>query len=284
MANLTRTLRAQIAEDTVKIVRSGFYLTNSGTTVHIENLVQYCVQNTQLFEPTQLEQLRKNIAFNPSAKTDTKFAVVNETTLAGAARVLQTTGEPVLALNFASARNPGGGFLNGSQAQEESLAVSSALYESLLQKIAFYRKHRNSASLLYSDTMILSPDCPVFRDDSGSLLDAPYLVSFITSPAPNAGAIRAKGSAEAVLIPKVLAQRLDYILTLAATYGYKNLVLGAWGCGVFGNDPRLLAETYSALLITGVWSNYFNSITLSIKDNSPQCKKIKIFADALTQL
>src|SRR5439155_18521395 len=155
------------------------------------------------------------------------FEVANETTLAGIARVLADGAGPVAALNFASAKNPGGGFLGGSQAQEESLARSSALHASLLRAPQFYERHRAAPSPLYSDAMILSPGCPVFRDDGGALLEEPRLVAFVTSAAPNAGAAAANRPEELPLIPGALRRRSEDVLALAASQGYRRLVLGA---------------------------------------------------------
>ncbi len=84
-------------------------------------------------------------------------------------------------LNFASAKNPGGGFLGGSQAQEESLARSIALYASLQSEFQFYEEHREMVILLYSHSMIFSPNCPVFRDDQGVLLSKPMLASLLVA-------------------------------------------------------------------------------------------------------
>src|SRR5262249_38608560 len=158
----------------------------------------------------------------------------------GIARVLSEGEGSVAALNFASAKDPGGGFLNGSQAQEESLARSSALYASLLRGWEFYDRHRASPSCLYLDAMIVSPGCPVFRDDDGTLLEEPQLVTIITSPALNAGAAADNRPEELPRIPEVFRRRSEYGLALAASQGANRLVLGAWGCGVFRNDPAVV--------------------------------------------
>jgi uncharacterized protein (TIGR02452 family) len=94
---------------------------------------------------------------------------VNGTSLASA-RTIAARGTTPLVLNFASAKNPGGGFLNGARAQEESLARSSALYP-CLRKSGMYDHHRASGDCLYTDWMIVSPEVPVYRDDeTGALL------------------------------------------------------------------------------------------------------------------
>src|SRR6185437_10556724 len=108
-----------------------------------------------------------------------------------AGRLLRDEGaDRVLALNFASARHPGGGFLKGSQAQEESLARASGLYACIAPLRGMYDANHRFRSCLYTDHLIYSPDVPVFRADNDSLLDHPYPVSFVTAPAVNAGAVR----------------------------------------------------------------------------------------------
>ncbi|MFN8419489.1 MAG: TIGR02452 family protein [Anaerolineae bacterium] len=143
-------------------------------------------------------------------------------------------------LNFASAKHPGGGFLGGAKAQEESLARSSGLYPSLLKCPAYYQHNRRRSNALYSDWMIYSPACPIWRRDDGSWLEMPYTVDFITSPAPNAGAVRVNSPADIPQIAPTLVDRSAKVLALAARWRCEALILGAWGCGVFRSDPLRL--------------------------------------------
>lgn len=278
---MNRSLLMELAEKTVEIVERGSYQTASGRVIDIAASVRACLDATRFFPSEELERLRQEVLARPSEGFGTTFEVVNETTLAGIARVLAEGKGPVAALNFASAKNPGGGFRNGSQAQEESLARSSALYASLLQASEFYKRHRSSPSLLYSDAMIWSPDCPVFRDDEGRLLDEPQLVSFITSPAPNAGAAADHRPEELPLIPEVFRRRSEYVLALAASQGYKCLVLGAWGCGVFRNDPAIVAAAFLDHLRRGAWSGRFERVVFSVLDTSSSGKTLAAFQRAM---
>jgi uncharacterized protein (TIGR02452 family) len=170
--------------------------------------------------------------------------VTGESSLGATARL----GGDVACLVFASARNPGGGFLNGAQAQEESIARGSALYPCLLAAQPFYDYHRQSSSLLYSDRVIYSPAVPVFRDAHDQLLPSPYPVNFLTCAAPNLSALRAGQPSAADEVPAVLNRRATRILRVAAAHGHRRLVLGAWGCGVFGNDPAVVAGAFAAAL------------------------------------
>lgn len=277
---MKRATRMELARQTVEIVERGSYTSASGRNIDIAASFRACLDATRFFPPEELAQLRDEVLARPIETAATRFEVVNETTLAGIARVLADGQGPVAALNFASARNPGGGFLNGSQAQEESLARSSALHASLLRAWDFYERHRAMPSLLYSDAMILSPGCPVIRNDDGALLDTPQLASFITSPAPNAGAAADNRPEELPHIPEVFRRRSEYVLALAACHGYKQLVLGAWGCGVFRNDPALVAAAFMGHLRGQAWSGRFERVVFSVLDTSPSHETLAAFQRA----
>ncbi len=237
--------------------------------------------------PASTRQGLKNCETNAWTCGSTRFAtevvVVNETTLEGAGFLAdQQTFQRVGVLNFASAKRPGGGFLKGSAAQEEALARSSALYASLMQYPEFYAHHRRTKNGAYSDRMIYSPDCPVFRDDSGRLLDRPYMVDFITSPAPNAGTLRKRGH-YAQQIPAILKQRAHKILTLACSKGCDAMVLGAWGCGVFRNDPAMVAAVFGDLLLEdGPYCGCFKAVRFSVFDDSVDLENLRAFSSVFS--
>src|SRR5260370_38640775 len=111
---------------------------------------------------------------------NTNVEVANETTFRGLSR-LSASGGHIGCLNFASAKNPGGGFLSGAQAQEEALARSSALYPCLLRAPDYYERNRANHSAIYLDLVIFSPLVPFFRDDSAALLERPALAAVITA-------------------------------------------------------------------------------------------------------
>lgn len=265
---MSRNQRAAMAAETLGILEAGRYVSASGIEVSIAGPQQECASRTRLFRPEDLAALLEQVRSEPLADEPARIEVVNETTLAGIDRLLAEESGPVAALNFASAKNPGGGFQGGSQAQEESLARSSGLYPSLMQAWPYYETHRAGSSALYTDTMILSPGCPIIRDDSGALLDRPRLATFITSAAPNAGAVLQNSPHEAGLIPETFRRRGEYVLALAAAGGCRSLVLGAWGCGVFRNDPAMVAGMFRALLGEEKWNRRFSRVRFSVLDLS----------------
>jgi uncharacterized protein (TIGR02452 family) len=198
---------------------------------------------------------------------DARIEVTPETTHAAARRLVENEGATrLLVLNFASAKNAGGGFLGGSRAQEESLARSSALYATLQASQEYYDRNRQAGTTLYTDHAIVSPDVPVFREDDGTLLDRPYEVTFFTMPAVNVGALRENSEAIRQVEP-TMAGRVEKLLAFAAAEGFEDLLLGAWGCGVFRNDPRTIARLFhEALLGPDAWASKFRRIVFAVYD------------------
>lgn len=182
-------------------------------------------------------------------------------------------------LNFASARNPGGGFLGGSQAQEESLARSSGLYPCLMAQFALYEFNRGNPSCLYSDWMIYSPGVPVFRNDDGVLLDAPYDATFLTAPAVNAGAVRQNEPDAVGRIDATNRERARKLLWIANHHGHRTLILGAWGCGVFRNDPRAMAGMFADLL-HGEFAGCFDRVVMAVYDRTAGQQVLAAFTQA----
>ncbi|MBD2085958.1 TIGR02452 family protein [Trichocoleus sp. ST-U3] len=270
--------RIAIAQDTLEILEAGYYYSPEGKQVDIGQGLVSCLAQTKYYEPDTLSTIKQNVLSSSPQFSNIEFEVRNETTLMGAERITQSQNfQKIAVLNFASAKNPGGGFLKGAQAQEESLARSSALYKSLLKCPEYYDFHRSQRSLLYSDRIIYSPDCPIFRKDDGTLLEKPFLVDFITSPAPNAGAIWRNQPKDAEKIPEVLYSRGAKLLSLAVYYGCDALVLGAWGCGVFKNEPSMVAQMFADFLLpNGQFWGRFRSVLFSVLDSS---KESRIFGE-----
>ncbi len=219
------------------IAARGSYQGPDGTVL-LRSEVAAAVAGTRLYLPE--DRLPDSTATPVAAR----ISVTDESTLTATRRL----GGDLACLVFASARNPGGGFLNGAQAQEESLARGSALYPCMRAAGDFYAHHRAHVELTYSDRVIYSPDVPVFRDDKGNLLRKPYPVSFLTAAAPNLSAIARTQPEHVASVPAILHRRASRVLRVAAAHGHQRLVLGAWGCGVFGNDPTTVARAMHTAL------------------------------------
>lgn len=276
---MKRTLRAGQARDTLSIFEQGFYLAPSGKRISVRDAEQAAVAGTRLYD---LGALAPSPVTSPQPFT--RLTVTRQTTMEALAELAARPGGSLGCLNFASAKNAGGGFLNGAQAQEESLARSSGLYPCLLAQEGYYARNRAHSSVLYLDLAIFSPGVPFIRNDEGELLENFYTAAVITCPAPNAGAVLRNEPEHADQIRAVLERRSDFVLTIAQREGLQRLVLGAWGCGVFKNDPRMVAQVFAERLgPKGRFSNVFAEVVFAIHDPSPEQEIYRAFETVFTE-
>ena len=263
---IPRELAVRLGEEAVAISKAGKY---AGPTGHIDisGQILSSLKKTSFYDADHVHQ--------PTSKGahSTRIEVTNETTLSAHQRHL-AKGHNAVSLNFASATQPGGGFLGGARAQEEYLCRSSALFVTIKDS-PMYEYHRDNWTPFYSDAMIYSGDVPVFRDDQHDLLATPYLASFITSAAPLAKKVPPH---EHPKLPNVIFHRIVKILSVAKSKGHDSLILGAWGCGAFGNDGHLVSELFHRML-TVEFAGSFKEVTFAIVDTSPEQRFIGPFAE-----
>lgn len=189
----------------------------------------------------------------------------------------------VLVLNFANPVHPGGGVRRGARAQEEDLCRQSTLLLSLESSQAsfYYALHRKHNDFLASDTMILSPNVEIIRNASGELLpDGTTDVAVLTCAAPVARHCGFAPTDER--LQRILYRRISGILSTAIVYGYRYLVLGAWGCGAFGNDANIVAQLFDRAF-REIRQNYihgntpFRHVCFAVLDRTPDQYNLKSF-------
>jgi uncharacterized protein (TIGR02452 family) len=265
LLNIHRDVAAELGCSALTISEAGAYLNDSGETVDIRVPVSNAIA-AKISLPGDAPLPHSKSPVFP----DTSIQVANETTLAAARRLLEGGCRPLI-LNFANGIQPGGGFLTGARAQEESLCRSSALFLTLVAD-PMYAAHRKRSDYESSDWCILSPVVPVFRDDAGLPLNHSYLLDFITSAAPVGQRVGQPRSAD------LLRARIHRVLAIAKAYGYETLILGAWGCGAFGNDPKRTAADFRHALETD-FRCAFSKVVFAITDWSPERKFLGPFRD-----
>ncbi|KAI6046307.1 hypothetical protein EDC04DRAFT_1682660 [Pisolithus marmoratus] len=258
----------EIADSTLRAIDAG-RVSFAGIPLDLGAKIRFSNHNTRYYSP-DASSLSSWASGAPSHKPanhaiSTEISVIEASTLAGA-RLLHdslsshsTLHGRIALLNFASATKPGGGFLNGSQAQEESIARSSTLYPSLMTDAAqqFYKLHHNDRKGgFYYHAMIYSPSIVILRNDAGDWV-SPFEVDVLTSAAVNAGDVRSKNRrSTSPLDPQSLEkqieaamrERMARILCLFEQLGAENLVLGSFGTGVFQNDVEFVAKVWAELL------------------------------------
>jgi uncharacterized protein (TIGR02452 family) len=139
-----------------------------------------------------------------------------------------------------------------------------------------YAWHETHRDPFYTDYAIYSPDVPVFRDDNGILLDEPYLCAFITCPAVNARVALDRDPNCGSAIRAAMAKRIERVLAIASTHNHAHVILGAWGCGVFGNDPYEIATLFQAAL-RRPFQGAFSGVVFAVLDQSPEHRFITPF-------
>lgn len=260
---MKRSTRKTIALETAEILKSGSYRVH-GTDVDLRESLARSKAETRCYDPVALNELVHSL--KPAEATEANISVGNETTLDGAQDLLQHS-ESVAALNFASAKNPGGGFLGGAEAQEEAICRPSTLYSSLeTQMENYYEANRRGSNALYSDRTIYSPHVQVFRDEEGEFLEQPYELAFVTAPAPNRGALEHNSPGLLSEVEPVFRRRIVSVLAVMAHHGHRNVVLGAWGCGVFRNSARDVATWFHHALVELGWQSHFDHVRFSVLD------------------
>jgi uncharacterized protein (TIGR02452 family) len=263
--NIPRDVAAALGRSAVEAAREGCYVTQAGQKVVWRDAVQAACAVKRSIAPDATLPNGEQAAF-----TETRVQVTNETTL-GASLHFVKCGLRPLALNFANGIHPGGGFLGGARAQEEVLCRSSALYQTLIGD-PMYEAHRMRQLPDSTDWAIYSPDVPVFRMDDGTELQQPWRLSFMTCAAPYAPTIGQPQAGD------LLQKRIHRLLAIARSYGFSALVLGAWGCGAFANDPHRTALDFRQALEND-YSGAFSDIVFAITDWSPERKFLGPFRD-----
>lgn len=150
----------------------------------------------------------------------------------------------ILVLNLANPVNPGGGVRRGARAQEEDLCRKSSLLLSLESEDAslYYMYNRYLRTYMGSDAIIITPKVEIIKDEEGNLLEDSVIVSVMTCAAPCLS-YGMEGLTDEQY-KDMLYNRIMGMLRCAAYLGYKNLILGAFGCGAFDNDARIVSALF----------------------------------------
>jgi uncharacterized protein (TIGR02452 family) len=268
-----REQRKRIAEETLKIQQQGFYIAPSGKRIDIKTAQKRSEESSQLITPADGKQLVGSIQPLKDAPR-VPCEVINVSTVQAIIDARKTS-DSVAALNFASARNPGGGFLNGAMAQEEALATSSGLYSTQLKHNKYYEANRSNTSMMYTDYVIYSPDVVFFRDVNYNLLETPVTANILTLPAVNLGQVKAKGE-DISRAKKVMKDRMRLCLAILASEKNEVIILSAYGAGVFGNDANDVARNWQELLFSEGYGGFFKRIIFAVLDK-PNGENIRPF-------
>lgn len=181
--------------------------------------------------------------------------------------------KPVLVLNLANPVHPGGGVRNGAKAQEEDLCRKSSLLISLESPEAaeYYEYNRSLNTYMGSDAVMIHPQVEIIKDENGELLEDSVVVAVMTCAAP-----MLRNGMEGLSqkqYEELMLHRITGMLKVAAYLGYQHLVLGAFGCGAFCNDAKVVSDIFYKALkefnFDGMKeSDMFRRIDFAVLDHS----------------
>ena len=245
----------QLAQDNIKICQDGFYTNLRGEQVDIKEARDAAIASAKLYRP----DYKFSHKFRTSCAGEIEFTC--ETTTGACHRLIVREGiAKTVALNFANPHEPGGGFLRGALAQEECICRTSILYN-VLDTDALSEMYTNCPPTnLFSDYMSLVSGVPMIRDDEYEPLDEPFRADFITCAAP----LASRFAGEKKELDRAVKTRVRKIIQCAAENGYDAIILGAFGCGAFGNSTRDVAYAFRKVLLDEGMSRAFNKIVFAI--------------------
>lgn len=249
---------ASVFEDTMERIKQSLDFTNA---------TNFSIHNQQFIPESAI------ISISDVPKVD-KPANIIVSRLRSFEAAAQYIGKRTAVLNFASATNPGGGVEKGASAQEECLCRVSTLYPCLADqkmRASFYTPHRKNGNTLHNDDIIYTPNVLVIKDDDHNLLSEPFSVDIISCAAPNlreqpsnqyntGDTIKVQISDNELLA--LHEKRARKIFSSAIANGVEILILGAFGCGAFQNNPHIVAQAYKNVLPD--FAHYFHTIEFAI--------------------
>lgn len=225
---------------------------------HLSKSVDYAKEHTEVFFEDDYP------AFDMSKEKDTVITVTGDRSFQAAMRLHRENPDAKIAvMNFANAFHPGGGVTKGSSAQEESLCRTSTLYPLLYRvtlRDSYYKHHHDVNTPKATDSLIYTEGVVICKtDESLPKRMEPQdwvTVDVITIAAPD---LRTRSNVHAPLVGGGTymnnaelfgyhVKRAIHMLTCAASKKADILVLGAFGCGAFQNDPNVVARAYKTAL------------------------------------
>lgn len=265
----TRALRAEVFQSTLRLSEAGTYVSENRKLVGLSNYLNPDAVADNVFYDREIHLLAQDKQY------DTQYKVVERDCLESAHELLQVDPTDDLAiLNMASASNPGGGVYGGAGAQEEYLFRCSDYYRFLFQYAINFdcrsygitpnAQHRYPLDRNFGG--VYTHGVTIFRDTVAKgypLIDQPWHANFIAVAACN---LRHDERGER--IPSYLIEttknKIRTILRIAAANNQTRLVLGALGCGAFGNPPRHIAELFRDILHEEEFRTRFREVDFAI--------------------
>lgn len=253
-----------------------------------EKEIDYSFNNTIYYNSFHdFEFTKKLKRLSKNSRKDIQIYNLDTVKVTAAISAVASSKSKIAILDFASYKKPGGGFLNGSTAQEEDICSKSTLYPILKLFEPIYKRRKGNKGE-YGDDMFYVPKVwfkaplvePLIKIPLHSRSDLSYddyekeeefFADVIVSAAPNAKILRQH--CDERYINRILFKRIECIFKVAIANKVSTLILGAYGTGVFDNDIFVVATAFKECC--DMYHEYFENIIFAIPDK----KKVKIFRE-----
>lgn len=260
-----KEMRAGIFQNTIALVNQGFYITESGRKIVLDN--------DRMFSGTKFYSRQFDVYDIPAINGRTTVEVVETDCMLEGIRLLDEGYRPAV-LNMANRRTPGGGVLNGAGAQEETIFRRTNIFRSLYQFAPFAGDYgvRRSALQYPMDRNfggIYTPSVTVFREEEGNgfrLMEEPRELSFISVAGMNRPDLNLNGMIVDHLLEPI-RHKIRTILRIGLVHGHDSLVLGALGCGAFHNPPAQIARLFHEVLMEKEFADKYRHISFAILED-----------------
>lgn len=279
----------EVLQNTLQILKQGYYQVN-GRTVNLK-LSKKEMETIHVLLPEDVQDICNRTDFEKvfvmgrcgyGCENMDSFAAARQQYKRFSYMFWKDEKTIVLVLNFANPVHPGGAVRRGAIAQEEDLCRKSSLLLSLESRHAekYYAYNRKLDSYMGSDAMMFTPEVEIIRDEDGKLLEETVIVAVLTCAAPMITQGREGMSEDAY--QNMIYNRIMGMLKCAAYFGYKNIVLGAWGCGAFGNDAHMMSDLFYKALkemrFNGLSEkDFFRRIDFAVLDRTDKQYNFKEF-------
>ncbi len=248
----------QILNDTLDMIENGYYMKdNHNVNLHL-NMEE--MKKIQVFLPDDINRL--SISNVRKSYHDCTYSCENIDALSLAKN--KQYKDKILVLNLASATEPGGRSRKGASAQEENLCQRTSLLLSLESEEAkkYYEYNKSLKTKMGSNALMISPNVEVIKDHTFELLDEPFEIAVMSCGAPMIR-LGLEGMSQEEY-KALLYQRIQGMLLVAATQNYHHLVLGAFGCGVYGNDAAIVSDIFYQVIQDFDCNRLFETIDFAV--------------------
>lgn len=233
---------------------------NDNKIIEAQNYYELSSEKINLFEHDS-KVILEDEDLSCEMHNKTLFSVVKDTAI----DIVRGENKTCCVLDYASYKDAGGLVEEGVNSQEESLCYPSNLHSILKEhQLDFYCKHIAEGMNygFYSDESIFVNNVTLFRDSEFSLT-TPKPFNVIVTAAPYAKIIKRYRPYLAKIINKFLFYRCKRVLEIAKYYKQDVIVLGPFGCGVFGNNVEILIRIWKYLL-NNDFKNVFKKVIFSV--------------------